>query len=150
MELKFKEVSNEYFNIDDSNKDYKELKVKSYLTLSELKSIVDSALEEHDMVIREMIIISMTTDYCTNLDITSEDNKINCEDVYDLCAKYNLIDMYNVEINNYYMIDKLIKESESAYKIVKMITEQIGKYVKDFDMSKIQDGITQLQDNLKK
>lgn len=150
MELKFKEVNNEYLNIDDSNKDYKELKVKSYLTLSELKSIVDSALEEHDMVIREMIIISMTTDYCTNLDITSEDNKINCEDVYDLCAKYNLIDMYNVEINNYYMIDKLIKESESAYKIVKMITEQIGKYVKDFDMSKIQDGITQLQDNLKK
>ncbi len=53
MEIKFKEVGNEYSDVSiESNKELKGLKVKTYLSLGEIKTIVDKALEEQDMIVK--------------------------------------------------------------------------------------------------
>lgn len=159
MEIKFKEVNDKYVSFKDFRDedicDIKDklvvdsLKIKPYLTLSELKSIVDSALEESDMVIRQMTIVSMVVDYCTNLDIVDKNNQISCEEVYDLCVKYNIMECRYL-INNYEDIDELIDKSESTYKIAEILVGQIKESLKNFDMNKIQQEIFQLQDTLVK
>ena len=154
MEIKFKEVNSEYKLVEELNKrldalcgDLCNLKIKPYFTLSELKSIVDSSLEEKDMITRQMIIVSMITDYCTNLDIIDENGKIPCEDVYNLCAKYNLFTYYYL-ISNYNSIEELIKDSESTYKIAEMFNEQIGEMFNKFDMNNVKQEIINFQDVL--
>lgn len=151
MEIKFKEVGNEYVGINfESNKELKGLKVKPYLLLGEIKTIVDKALEEQDMVIRKMTIISMVTDYCTNLDIENKKNEIPCEEVYNLVMKHKLTLVYSRHIVNYVDIEKLIKDSESTYKLAEMFIDQITEAIKGFDINKIQESFNGLKEVISK
>ena len=151
MEIKFKEVGNEYSDVSiESNKELKGLKVKTYLSLGEIKTIVDKALEEQDMIVRKMTIISMVTDYCTNLNIEDKNKEILCEDVYDLVMKYKLTLIYSRYIINYSDIEKFIKDSESTYKLAKMFIDQITEAIKGFDINKIQEGFNGLKEVINK
>lgn len=151
MEIKFKEVGNEYSDVSiESNKELKGLKVKTYLSLGEIKTIVDKALEEQDMIVRKMTIISMVTDYCTNLNIEDKNKEILCEEVYDLVMKYKLTLIYSRYIINYSDIEKFIKDSESTYKLAEMFIDQITEAIKGFDINKIQEGFNGLKEVINK
>lgn len=134
MELKFKEVNDTYKVIENG------IKIKSFLTIEEINDIVNSMLETENEVERYMIKICKTTEYCTNLDLSGfmKDKVMSGEGVFNLVAEIGISDTYEETIYNYYIIDKLVKNSESPYLLLKTLINIFDNKMKEFDISKLQ------------
>jgi hypothetical protein len=128
MELKFKEVDGLYKESWIEN-----IKIKPFLTIEELSDIVNSCLSTDVILDRYWIKAVMVARFCTNIELGTED--ITKEE-YNLIAELGLISEFETAIDNYYVIDKCLKDSETTYRCLKDMTNLINDKI-DEAMNKI-------------
>lgn len=87
---------------------------KKFLTIEEIANIVDQMIEESISYNREIIKVSLVSQYCTDGDFTNKKDI----DIYNMVAENGILDLYDTEINNYYIIDKMVKEELGIEKSV--------------------------------
>lgn len=111
---------------------------KKYLTIEELANIVDQMIEQSKSYNREIIKISLVSQYCTDGDFTDKSDV----ETYNIVAEDGILDGYDMEISNYYMIDKMVKEelgieksiSEFLTSLDGKVSEAMEKMPKDFNL----------------
>ena len=54
-------------------------------------------------------------------------------DIYDLASELQLIDEFEIDIQGYRDLDKLVKDDESAYVIANMLIDKLGEMAKSLD-----------------
>lgn len=128
MELEFREVDATYKESWIEN-----VKIKPFLTIEELSDIVNSCLSTDVILDRHWIKTVMIARYCTNLELGKED--ITKEE-YDLIAELGLVSEFETAIDNYYVIDKCLKDSETTYRCLKDMTNLINNKI-DEAMNKL-------------
>lgn len=142
MELKFKEVDDTY-----AESEIVGLKIRSYLKINEINEIVNLMLETDSPVERYMIKVCKATEFCTNIDLSdfiSDGNEANGEDIFNFVVEVS--DLYDANIYNYYMIDKLIKDTESPYNLLKSFVTVVNDKISDFNILDIKNQIESLKD----
>ena len=145
MELKLKEVDESYsVGLTDG------IKVKPYLTIGEIDSVVTECMTPNEKGIdktaieRYLIKTVRLVEYCTNIDMVNEKNIVDANDVYNLVVQIGALENILYSVTNAYVIDEIIDNSENTYSIVKECTKDLKEALKNFDMSKIQNGFENL------
>lgn len=145
MELKLREVDESYsVGLTDG------IKVKPYLTIGEIDSVVTECMTPNEKGIdktaieRYLIKTVRLVEYCTNIDMVNEKNIVDANDVYNLVVQIGALENILYSVTNAYVIDEIIDNSENTYSIVKECTKDLKKALKNFDMSKIQNGFENL------
>lgn len=139
MELKFREVGEEFFDCDR----LEGLKVKKYFTIEELDDIVKECLATDNQVERHMIHTCKLAEYCTNLDIVDGDS-INGNEVYNMLAKNGLVNFLEYEVQND-QVEYLIERAESSYAVGKVLTDGFMESFKKFDFNKVTTDFAELR-----
>ena len=116
------------------------IKLKPFYTLAEKLNIYEDMLGKKDSLNRDFALIVLTAKFCTNIDFGGMDDN----DAYDIIAQLRLIEEFKVNIDEYMDMPKLVEREESTYKALTSIISSINDTLKDFDMSKIQDGFNGL------
>lgn len=137
-ELTFKEVGTEYKVLFDEL--IKGLKLKPFYTWEEKYTIFKNMLAQEDSVMMDLVLIIRTAEFCTNIDFEG----MTDAQVYNIVAELGLIGDFKYEIEEYLDMPKLIEREKSAYKAVESITEAFEVLLKNFDMTKIQEGFSGL------
>lgn len=145
MELKLREVDESYsVGLTDG------IKVKPYLTIGEIDSVVTECMTPNEKGIdktaieRYLIKTVRLVEYCTNIDMVNEKNIVDANDVYNLVVQIGALENILYSVTNAYVIDEIIDNSENTYSIVKECTKDLKEALKNFDMSKIQNGFENL------
>lgn len=79
---------------------------KNYLTIDEIANIVIQMIAQPISYNREIIKVSLVSQYCIDGDFTDKTDT----EIYNMVAEDGILDEYDMEIHNYYMIDKMVKE----------------------------------------
>ena len=117
---------------------------RNYLTSEELIGIVNELIQHESAIEREIIKVGMVAQ-CL---IDGMDEYKDCNAMYDAVME-NGID-FDCEVNNYYMIDKLIKEEIGVEKVIKDFVNSIGDSIKDIPSTlDIQNLMTQMKEVIK-
>ena len=126
------------------------IKLKPFYTLSDKVTIYDDMLSsvedengkmtKKDSLNRDFSLIVLTAKLCTNIDFDG----MSDNEVYDIVAELRLIETFKIEIDEYLDMPKLVDREESTYNALTEIISSINDKLKDFDMSKIQDGFSGL------
>lgn len=111
---------------------------KNYLTIEEIANIVDQMVTHNISYNREITKVSLVSQYCTDGNFT---DKTDVE-IYNMVAEDGILDEYDMQIHNYYMIDKMVKEDIGIEKNVgefltnldKKVDEVMKKMPKDFNL----------------
>ena len=98
---------------------------RNYLTSDELVGIVNELIQHESAVEREIIKQGMVAQ-CL---IDGMDKYGNCNEMYDKLME-NEID-FEIEVANYYMIDKLVREEMGVNKIIKGFVDSISENIKN-------------------
>lgn len=145
MELKLREVDESYsVGLTDG------IKVKPYLTIGEIDSVVTECMTPNEKGIdktaieRYLIKTVRLVEYCTNIDMVNEKNIVDANDVYNLVVQIGALENILYSVTNAYVIDEIIDNSENTYSIVKECTKDLKEALKNFDMSKTQNGFENL------
>jgi len=145
MELKLREVDESYsVGLTDG------IKVKPYLTIGEIDSVVTECMTPNEKGIdktaieRYLIKTVRLVEYCTNIDMVNEKNIVDANDVYNLVVQIGALENILYSVTNAYVIDEIIDNSENTYSIVKECTKDLKEALKNFDMPKIQNGFENL------
>ena len=131
MELKFKEVDERYKTVDTSG----EVKIKTFLTIAELNTIVLELKEKKSALERHFAKIILLTDFCSNLDISD----MKADEVYDLASELGLIETFQIYLAEYDTVDEIIKADESIYNVIKEISDSLTPQL-NVAMDKLGDG----------
>ena len=134
MELKFKEDDKYTVELRDG------IKLKPYYTLAEKKAIYDDMSSKTNSFDRDFSLFILTAVFCTNVDF----GEISDNEIYDIASELGLYTDFKYEIEEYSDMYKLIERDESTYKSFEMLMGGMSNMLKDFDMSKIQDGFSGL------
>lgn len=113
-----------------------ELKRK-YLTSEELTSIVSELIKHSNAVEREIIKVGMVAQ-CL---IDGMDKYENCNEMYDFVMENGVY--FDMEVDNYYMIDKLVDKELGIDNIVKIFLDSLDNKLQGFDLGQ---SIEQLKD----
>jgi hypothetical protein len=101
---------------------------REYLTSSEIASIVGELVQHESAVDRHIIGISMVAQTL----IDGLDKYETCNKIYDKLLEEG-IDI-EMEVINYYLIDKLVKEELGIDSAVRTFLEQIGDKLKNVNL----------------
>lgn len=105
---------------------------KSYLTIEEIANIVDEMLkpENENSYNREVVKVALVTQYCTDCSVEG----MMGTEVYNMVAKSGMLEDFESHINNYYIIDKMVREDRSlentAIKLAENINNKLDKFTK--------------------
>ncbi len=116
------------------------IKIKPFYTLAEKLNIYEDMLGKKDSLNRDFALIVLTAKFCTNINFDGMDDN----DAYDIIAQLRLIEEFKMNIDEYMDMPKLVEREESTYKALTSIISSINDMLKDFDMSKIQEGFSGL------
>ena len=111
--------------------------MRDYLTSTELMNIVDELVtvdEEGKLVHekaseREILKVAMVAQ-CLCEEV--KDMK-TCNDMYDWYMEQDID--FDIDVKNYYKIDKLVKEELGTSRAMRSLLEGIGKQMAGFDMN---------------
>ena len=109
---------------------------RNYLTSDELVGIVNELVQHESAVEREIIKVGMVAQ-CL---IEEMDEYKDCNAMYDAIME-NDID-FEMEVNNYYMIDKLVDRELGIDTTVRVFLESLNSKLQGFDLT---DNIEQLK-----
>lgn len=140
MELKLKEVDLEKYSVSNE----KGIKIKPFLSIVELNTIVSDMKSQPTSLARHFSKIVLLTDFCSNLNLEG----MIADDVYDLASELRLIDEYSINIQCYNEIDNLVKDDESTYVLLKDITDKLGDKLETMELggNGISDVVKQLSE----
>jgi len=130
-ELQFKNCTESY-KIDVDG-----VKIKPYLTVKELystyydmKSMVENKetkeMSKKDALDRHFTKIVNMMKYCTNIDFS----ELKDEDVYDICAELGFITEFEINIEEYRLLDRMIERDENTYNALTSVTESLAEMMK--------------------
>ena len=126
MELKLKEVDERYKTLTDAEL-VEGIRIKTFLTISELNTIVLELKEKKSALERHFAKIVLLTDFCSNLDISN----MKADEVYDLASELGLIETFQIYLAEYNTIDDIIKADESIYNVVKEISDSLTPQINE-------------------
>ena len=109
---------------------------RNYLTSDELVGIVNELVQHESAVEREIIKVGMVAQ-CL---IDGMNEYKDCNAMYDVIME-NGIDL-DMEVNNYYMIDKLVNKELGIDTTVRAFLESLNSKLQGFDLT---DSIEQLK-----
>jgi hypothetical protein len=145
MELKFKEVGKEY-SIESNN-----IKIRPYLMIEEINDIVNQCLTTNNQVERELIKVCKTIEYCTNIDLGKGD--IQGEEVYNMICELGIVENIKIDVNNYYIVDECIENSESTFVamngILNVINNKLNELEKEVSAEKTQEFLSKIKEVVK-
>lgn len=139
MELKFKEVDDRYLDYDnlfksfytkENKDDVKNLKIKPYLEVKEINDILNQCLKTNNQLEREIIKICKLVEYCTNIDL-GKNKEINGEEIYNFIYSNRLYEIIEGNVDNFYIIDDLLKKQESLYEIFNELSNIVNNKLDD-------------------
>ena len=102
---------------------------RNYLTSDELVGIVNELVQHESAVEREIIKVGMVAQ-CL---IDEMDEYKDCNAMYDAIME-NDIDL-DMEVNNYYMIDKLVNKELGIDTTVRVFLESLNSKLQGFDLN---------------
>ena len=115
---------------------------RNYLTSDELVGIVNELVQHESAVEREIIKVGMVAQ-CL-IDGGMKEYK-DCNAMYDTIME-NGIEL-DMEVNNYYMIDKLVNKELGVEKVIKDFVDSISDSIKDIPSTlDIQNLMTQMKE----
>lgn len=118
--------------------------MRKYLTSEELVNIVNELVKHESAVEREVIKQGMVAQ-CL---IEGMDKYNNCNEMYDKVME-NSID-FEIEVSNYYMIDKLVREEMGVEKIIKGFVDNMNENIKNIPTNlDIQTLMKQMKEEIK-
>ena len=109
---------------------------RNYLTSEELVGIVNELIQHESAIEREIIKVGMVSQ-CL---IDGMDEYKDCNAMYDAIME-NGID-FDMEVDNYYMIDKLVDKELGIDTTVRVFLESLNGKLQGFDLT---DSIEQLK-----
>ena len=109
---------------------------RNYLTSDELVGIVNELVQHESAVEREIIKVGMVAQ-CL---IDGMDEYEDCIAMYDAIMESG--DDFNMTVDNYYMIDKLVDRELGIDKTVRVFLESLNSKLQGFDLT---DSIEQLK-----
>lgn len=159
MELKFKEVDEKEYSLKDEGDSG--IRIKPYLTIEEIQSILNMLIEEKDVLAREVIYYTKLTEYCTNIDMSlfeEEDGNLKGEDVYnfvvsykdvDFDMEYTLYDALYCEIRNAKtpldMLDKIEGVNNTLVTFINELNPKLDELMGNLDMNKLESSIMEMK-----
>ena len=115
---------------------------RNYLTSDELVGIVNELIQHESAVEREIIKVGMVAQ-CL-IDGGMKEYK-DCNAMYDTITE-NGIEL-DMEVSNYYMIDKLVNKELGVEKVIKDFVDSISDSIKDIPSTlDIQNLMTQMKE----
>ena len=115
---------------------------RNYLTSDELMGIVNELIQHESAVEREIIKVGMVAQ-CL-IDGGMKEYK-DCNAMYDTIME-NGIEL-DMEVSNYYMIDKLVNKELGVEKVIKDFVDSISDSIKDIPSTlDIQNLMTQMKE----
>ena len=115
---------------------------RNYLTSDELVGIVNELIQHESAVEREIIKVGMVAQ-CL-IDGGMKEYK-DCNAMYDAIME-NGIEL-DMEVSNYYMIDKLVNKELGVEKVIKDFVDSISDSIKDIPSTlDIQNLMTQMKE----
>ena len=115
---------------------------RNYLTSDELVGIVNELIQHESAVEREIIKVGMVAQ-CL-IDGGMKEYK-DCNAMYDVIME-NGIEL-DMEVSNYYMIDKLVNKELGVEKVIKDFVDSISDSIKDIPSTlDIQNLMTQMKE----
>ena len=115
---------------------------RNYLTSDELVGIVNELIQHESAVEREIIKVGMVAQ-CL-IDGGMKEYK-DCNAMYDTIME-NGIEL-DMEVSNYYMIDKLVNKELGVEKVIKDFVDSISDSIKDIPSTlDIQNLMTQMKE----
>ena len=124
MKFTTKEIDKE---LDEQYLDYGDIRVKKFLTIEEIYTVVKNCLEQQEPLKRIMVYYSSLTELATNVDVSEfidENNMISAYKVYDTLAENGLLEFDDL-ISNSYHIHLAIEKVESIYNVAKGAVEEL-------------------------
>ena len=117
---------------------------RNYLTSDELVGIVNELVQHESAVEREIIKVGMVAQ-CL---IDGMNEYKDCNAMYDAIME-NGIDL-DMEVNNYYMIDVLVKEELSTTNVIRDFVKSMEVSMKDLPNTlNLEQTLTKFRDELK-
>lgn len=120
--------------------------IRSYLKAEEIAYIVEEVLKKEDAIEQEILKNGLIAQLLCDEIVNAEDNT----DIYNALMEEG-IDL-QVEVFNYYMIDKIIEKQTNVNAVVKEFVEKFeekfGKDLKDFDTKKIMTELAKLKEEI--
>lgn len=105
------------------------IKLKPFYTLAEKYAIYnDMRLKESSFDI-DFSLIVLTAKFCTNIDFAEMDDN----DIYDVVAELQLIEIFKVEIDEYLDMYKLVERDKNLYDLFKDLMDNLSKLNIDND-----------------
>ena len=122
------------------------IKLKPFYTWEEKSIIFETMKAVDNELIRDMVLRTLTARFCTNIDFNemTDNEEMTDSEIYDVIAELDLMPDFKVNIDEYMDMPKLVEREESTYKALTSIISSINDMLKDFDMSKIQEGFNGL------
>lgn len=140
MELKFKEMNEDFI----VNVGALEVLLKPFYTSDEEYSIYVDMKDKDNAFYRKISKVVLTGKFCTNIDFGESSDK----EIYDICSKLGLIDVFELEIQGYNDFDKMIQQDESSYKALSMLVDSLSQKLDGFNPEEITQGFSKLGDVL--
>ena len=119
--------------------------VRNYLTSDELIAIVDTLVGIDNCAERHIVKIATVLQCVCDL---SNIKWENCNDLYDEYVKQTDFDL-DYDINNFYTIDKIVDKELSVDKSVRLFLSELESSLKNVDVEKITNQLTDLKEVIK-
>ena len=102
------------------------IKIKPFYTIAEKMAIVEDMKSKETSIEREFSKVVLTVKFNTNIDVSD----MSDNDIYDLASELRLIDEFEIDIQGFIDLDKLVKDDESTYAIANMFIDKLGEMAK--------------------
>ena len=119
-ELQFKNCTESY-KIDVDG-----VKIKPYLTWDEYANIYKSVSAQDNAFMRNFSKVVEFAKACTNIDFDAMSEK----EIYDICAQLGLLYTFELEIEEYQLLDRMIERDENTYNALITVTESLAEMMK--------------------
>lgn len=101
---------------------------RTYLKIAEIGDIVDQMMSGEGAEFsynRELIKVALVAKCCVDYDFGG----MLGDEIYDLMAENNMIERFEMDVVNYYVIDKLLKEERSVESTIIRVAEHLNKKI---------------------
>ena len=118
-ELQFKKIDDRYsapFKFNGYT-----IMIKPFYTSEEMMDVYMDIKEKSDAYNRNFTRVVHTAKICTSVDFTN----VTDEEIYDICAEMGLPSEFFMAIDDYETVARMVKEDESAYNLVKELTDKL-------------------------
>lgn len=120
-QLQFKEADERFsvpFLVDKFG--IEKVMIKPFYTGEEMMDVYMDIKEKTDAYNRNFTKVVHTAKICTDIDFTN----VTDEEVYDICAELGLPYEFMLSIDDYETVARMVKEDESAYGLMKELTDK--------------------------